>query len=248
MNALKAGLSVWIWMEITLVSVIGNILQVVLALFTLPFDPCRKVIGRWFRLMGVTAAKLSPMWHFKIHGTFPKKLDGHTVVVSNHVSHMDCFLISHLPWEMKWLAKSTLMRIPFLGWAMALAGDIPVVRGANDSVVRAMARCKQYINQGMPVCIFPEGTRATSDTMLPFKDGAFRLAIETQSTILPLAVAGTRRALPKHSWKFEFARAWVKVGEPISTKGMDLTSVDALKQQARAQIEALLLEIRPLAS
>jgi len=162
------------------------------------------------------------------------------------MSHLDSFLISFLPWEMKWLAKSSLFKIPFIGWSMRWAGDIPVVRGATDSINVAMAKCAEYLRQGMPVCIFPEGTRSTSESMLPFKDGAFRLAIETGSDILPIAVAGTRRALPKHSWKFNFSRGVVKVGQPISTAGMTAEHIAEIKVAARQQIEAMLAEILPL--
>jgi 1-acyl-sn-glycerol-3-phosphate acyltransferase len=94
--------------------------------------------------------------------------------------------------------------------------------------------------------IFPEGTRSSDSTLLPFKDGAFRLAIDEQADVLPVALMGTHRALPKHSWKAEFTRAWVKVGEPISTAGMTLADVDRLKQMARQQIETMREDISKL--
>ena len=248
MNALKACLSVWIWIEIMLVAIVGNLLQVLLAVVTLPFDPTRKVVGRWFRLMAVACIKLSPMWRFGIHGTFPKKLPPGTVLVSNHTSHMDCFIISMLPWEAKFMGKDSLFKIPFIGWAMGLAGDIPVKRGDHTSGAGAMTKAIWYLRHGMPLCMFPEGTRSMTDDFLPFKDGAFRAAIETGADILPIAVAGTRRALPKHSWKFDFAKAWVTVGTPISTKGLDMSAIESLKDQSRAQMVEMLKVIRPIAS
>ncbi len=51
------------------------------------------------------------------------------MVVSNHESNADPFLVSFLPWEMKWLGKASLFRIPVVGWMMRMAGDIPVERG-----------------------------------------------------------------------------------------------------------------------
>ncbi|HET6345737.1 MAG TPA: lysophospholipid acyltransferase family protein [Myxococcota bacterium] len=247
MNLLRACLSVWIWIAVALVAILGSVFQACLLAVTYPFDETRRIAGRFFRLMAVTAVKLSPMWRFRALKPYPSELRN-TVVVSNHMSQLDSFLISHLPWEMKWLAKASLFRIPFIGWSMRAAGDIPVHRGAGASVNLAMRRCAEYLEQGMPVCIFPEGTRSTSEALLPFKDGAFRLAIETGSDVLPIAVAGTHKALPKHSWKFNFSRGLVKVGTPISTRGLSVDDITAVKAQARAQIEAMLEELRPLAT
>ena len=73
--------------------------------------------------------------------------------------------------------------------------------------------------------IFPEGTRSTTAELLPFKDGAFRLAIEAGVPILPLAVSGTGTALPKHDWRFGRSVAEVRVLEPVETTGLSLDDV-----------------------
>jgi 1-acyl-sn-glycerol-3-phosphate acyltransferase len=245
MNAL---LSIWTWLEIALMSLVGFFIQLPLFLLSWPFDRRRVVAGRWFRLIAVICTKLTPFWRFEVHGPLPARFPRRTVVVSNHESNADPFLISHLPWEMKWLGKASLFKIPAVGWSMWLAGDIPVTRGDGDSARGAMARCVRWLEKGMPVMIFPEGTRSKTDELLPFKDGAFRLAIETGSDVLPLAVSGTRRALPKHSWRFASSLALVKVGTPISTQGMTLADVERLKAMAREQILALRASLLPLTS
>ncbi|MBZ4419860.1 1-acyl-sn-glycerol-3-phosphate acyltransferase [Myxococcus sp. RHSTA-1-4] len=242
MNAL---LSIWTWIEIGLVALVGFFVQLALAIVTWPFERRRHVTGRCFRLVGVTAAKLTPFWRFGVHGDVPARVAPNTVVVSNHESNADPFLISHLPWEMKWLGKASLFKIPVVGWMMWMAGDIPVHRGDRDSATGAMARCREWLAKGMPVMIFPEGTRSKTDELLPFKDGAFRLAIEAQADVLPLAVSGTRRALPKHSWRFATSRGLVTVGTPISTKGMTLADLEKLKDLARTQILALRAGLMP---
>lgn len=245
MNAL---LSIWTWFEIGLVALLGFFVQLVLAVFTWPFDRRKYVTGRCFRLIGVTAAKLTPFWHFRIYGEIPKSLPPRTVVVSNHESTADPFIISLLPWEMKWLGKASLFKIPAVGWSMWMAGDIPVTRGDQGSAKGAMARCAQWLDKGMPVMIFPEGTRSKTEELLPFKDGAFRLAIEKEADVLPVAVSGTRHSLPKHSWRFNHAKALVTVGKPISTKGMTLADLERLKAMAREQILAMRATLVPLTS
>lgn len=238
-------LSFWSWGCISVISIVGFFVYLASYLITRPFDPEQRLTGRLFRLGSVLATKLNPMWTFRVHGPRPKHPGG-AVIVSNHRSQADIFLISHLPWEMKWLSKASNFKLPFIGWAMWLAGDIPVRRGDRDSAKAAMTRCGAYLDRGMPVVIFPEGTRSRTDEMLPFKDGAFRLAIERGAPILPVAVAGTNRALPKHDWRFGRARALVGVGDPIPTRGMGPADVERLKTLTRERIAALHGRIRPL--
>ena len=89
--------------------------------------------------------------------------------------------------------------------------------------------------------IFPEGTRSKSGELLPFKDGAFRLALEVEADILPVAVAGSRKALEKGSWRFGRALGLVSVGEPIPSAGK---STEELKQQARRSVEKQYKELQ----
>jgi 1-acyl-sn-glycerol-3-phosphate acyltransferase len=84
--------------------------------------------------------------------------------------------------------------------------------------------------------IFPEGTRSTTADLLPFKDGAFRLAIEAGVPILPLAVSGTSSALRKHDWRFGRSTATVRVLEPVETSGLTVEQVPELKAKVRLMI------------
>jgi 1-acyl-sn-glycerol-3-phosphate acyltransferase len=83
-------------------------------------------------------------------------------------------------------------------------------------------QCRDRLAKKVSVMIFPEGTRSRSWEMLPFKDGAFRLAIESGAPILPIAVAGTRDAMAKGTFRFLPARAIAQLLEPIPTTGMTL--------------------------
>ena len=243
---MQAIASIWTWFVLALVIVFGFFLQLIVFLVTRPFDPLYRYPGRFFRLMAVAFVKLNPLWSFSIDER-SKSARGPTrptVCVSNHISNADAFLLSHLPWEMKWLGKASLFNIPLLGWSMRLARDVPVVRGDKGSGGQALLTCANWIKRGMPVMIFPEGTRSRDGELQPFKDGAFRLAIETGAQILPIAVDGTHTALPKHSWRFGQADARVLVGEPIATTGLTLDGIEGLKAEARRRIEALRATLR----
>jgi 1-acyl-sn-glycerol-3-phosphate acyltransferase len=228
--------SLWAWLVLVLCILLWFPTLVVVRLLTAPFDRGRYIPGRIFRKIGPAMATLNPLWHFRYSGTVPKNPRRPFVVVSNHESFTDILLISHLPWEMKWLSKAELFRIPIMGWMMWLVGDIPVKRGFGPSAVEAMARCRKALDNRVSVMIFPEGTRSRTSELLPFKDGAFRLAIEAGGPILPLAVSGTRTALPKNDWRFGRSVAEVQVLEPVETAGLTLAEVPALKSRVRDMI------------
>jgi len=231
----QALMSIWAWLVLSTCLVLWMPLMAAVRLITLS-DPGRYAVGYLFRRIGPVMATLNPLWRFRTSGTPPVDPRRPYVVVSNHESFADILLISHLPWEMKWLSKAELFKVPVLGWLMHLAGDIPVRRGEGRSAVEALQRCRTVLKRRVSVMIFPEGTRSPTADMLPFKDGAFRLAIHAGVPILPLAVSGTGTALPKHGWRFGRSVAEVRVLEPIETAGLTIKDVPALRERVRARI------------
>ncbi len=229
-------LSLWAWLVLVVCILLWFPVLLLARVLTAPFDRGRYVPGLIFRKIGPAMASLNPLWHFRYSGKLPADPRRPFVVVSNHESFSDILLISHLPWEMKWLSKAELFRIPILGWMMWLVGDIPLKRGFGPSAVEAMARCRKALQNRVSVMIFPEGTRSKTAELLPFKDGAFRLAVEAGVPLLPLAVSGTSTALRKHDWRFGKSLAEVRVLEPVETSGLTLADVPALKARVRAMI------------
>jgi 1-acyl-sn-glycerol-3-phosphate acyltransferase len=228
--------SIWAWLVLVVCILLWFPVLAIARLLTAPFDRGRYIPGRIFRKIGPAMATLNPLWRFRYSGLIPRDPRRPFVVVSNHESFTDILLISHLPWEMKWLSKAELFRIPILGWMMWLVGDIPVKRGFGPSALEAMARCRQALESRVSVMIFPEGTRSKTSELLPFKDGAFRLAIEAGVPILPLAVSGTGTALRKHDWRFGRSDAEVRILDPVETAGLSLSDIPELKARVRQTI------------
>lgn len=208
-------------------------------------DPTQRAPGRWMRRLGRTAGRLTPIWRFEIEGTPPADI-GHKgyVVVANHESQADPFLLSWLPFDMRWVAKEELFKPPVVGWAMRFGGDIPLKRGDGESVREMMNECERAIAGGISVMMFPEGTRSKDGNLLPFKDGAFGLAIRAGVPILPVAIAGTHAMRPKHSKWFGKAHAYAKILEPIPTSGLGEGDVAALRERSRDAIAAALPDLR----
>ncbi len=200
-------------------------------------DPAHYTTGRLFRLLGNAMTRVNPLWRVHIEGAFPDDPRLPYVVVSNHQSNADIPVVCRLPWEMKWVAKAELFKLPVAGWMMRLAGDIPVNRNDRASRTRVLTTAKQVLKHRCSVMFFPEGTRSRDGRVRRFQTGAFRLAIEAGVPILPLAIDGTRDALPKNGWKFGNAiDAYLKVLPPIPTDGLNPSDADELAAQVRDRI------------
>jgi 1-acyl-sn-glycerol-3-phosphate acyltransferase len=208
-------------------------------------DPTQRIPGRWMRRFGRATSGLSPIWSFAIEGERPRDIDRRAyVVVSNHESTADPFLLAHLPWDMRWVAKQEIFDIPVIGQLMKYGGDIPLRRGDRSSVTEMMAECRRTLGHGMSVMMFPEGTRSADGSLGRFKPGAFDLAISAGVPVLPIAIAGTRACRPKGSMWFGKAHAIARVLEPLPTDGLGAEDTGALGELARARIERALPDLR----
>lgn len=235
--------SLWAWIAITILIVSWLPFLALVRLFDR--DPALYRTGYYFRRLGCTLTKINPAWHVAISGSELSDPRRPYVVVSNHQSLADIPVISCLPWEMKWVAKSELFRIPIVGWMMRLAGDIEVDRDDPKSRTKVLLNVRRYLQKNCSVMFFPEGTRSRGGNVLPFNQGAFLLAIKEQVPVLPIVVDGTQNALPKASWRFGRAdHIRVKVLPPIETTGMSTKEADRLSTEVREMIVEQLAEWR----
>ena len=226
--------SLWAWFAIGGLVVAGLPLVALVRLFDR--DPARYATGRMFRRVGAAMTRVNPAWRVRVEGAFPADPRRPYVVVSNHQSNADIPVISRLPWEMKWVGKAELFRIPIAGWMMRLAGDLAVDRGEGRSRAAVLVKARDVLARRCSVMFFPEGTRSKDGRVLPFTDGAFRLAIKAGVPVLPLAVEGTMGALPKHDWRFGTADIRLAVLPPVSTDGLTAADTVALRERVRALI------------
>lgn len=193
--------------------------------------------GRWVRRASRTTAALSPLWDFTIEGSAPADIDVRPyVVVANHLSLVDPFLLSSLPWDMQWVGKESLFKVPVVGWIMRLGGDISLRRGSGESVRAMFDECRRSLDGGLSVMLFPEGTRSTTSGVQPFKDGAFDLAVQQGAPLLPIAIAGTENCMRKGSGRLGRAKALARVLAPIETQGLTQADVARVRDEARDRI------------
>ncbi len=237
-------ISIWTWGILAVLSVVYFPIVLLLRIVLWPIDRWNYTGGRLFRSIALPMVHLNPRWHFEIRGTPPADPRHPYVVIANHESFADIVLLSLLPWEMKWLSKVSIMRVPFFGWIMWAARDIPVHRGMAASARAAIAECSRRLKGHMSIMIFPEGTRSPTRDLLPFKDGAFRLAIDHQVPILPIAIYGTRQAIAKHDWRIGATHAVARILEPIPTVGLEPKDLQGFKRRVREIVDAARSELR----
>jgi len=162
------------------------------------------------------------------------------VFVSNHRSQFDILAVitALLDFQLRWVAKVELTRVPVFGWALKHAGHVIIDRSNHRQAIASLRAARAKMEQGVSVMIFPEGTRGTLEgPLLPFKKGGFMLALETGFPVVPIAVCGSAELLPRGSWQPASGEIEVVGGAPIAVAGMER---DELIERVRAVMEARL--------
>jgi 1-acyl-sn-glycerol-3-phosphate acyltransferase len=143
--------------------------------------------------------------------------EGSAVVVCNHHSYFDIFMLLHIFPRIHFSARRTLFRIPFLGWAMNLLGHFPHDPARPQEALELAA---SWIRRGRYVGMFPEGTRSSTATIGQFGTGAFRLAERTTQRVQPVVVAGTHRVWIRGQF-------WIRHLGPVRMKVLPVEEVPA---------------------
>jgi 1-acyl-sn-glycerol-3-phosphate acyltransferase len=238
--------SAFIWTGIATLTTAMYPVGLVAFVVLFPFDHTRRFGHWWASKWGRSIMRLNNRWIPIVREQHKLPKDRAVVLVSNHQGMGDIMMAFHLDHHFKWIAKQILFYVPFMGWFMHHAGYIPLRRGRKDSIIACMKKARAYLDSGVSVLLFPEGTRSENPAELrAFKPGAFKLAIDGQYDIVPMAISGTHDALPKNSWRYsdEVCPMKILVGDPISTKGMTEADLEKLSNHTRQVILNLKAEL-----
>lgn len=225
----------WCILVVTVWSPICFTLACLAMLVTL--NPSRSVwVARWIWspvLLWAGGAKLEVMGGENVDPKRP------TIYVGNHLSTLDIpahFLA--VPVDFRFVAKSQLRFVPFIGWYLWLAGHIFIDRGDRSSAIASLEKAARKIRAGTSIFLYPEGTRSPDGRVLPFKKGPFALALKARVPICPVTIEGTDHVMPKNSWNITPGPVRVKIGRPIDTSGFADNDREGLARAVRAQILA----------
>ncbi|MFH1466567.1 MAG: 1-acyl-sn-glycerol-3-phosphate acyltransferase [Pseudomonadota bacterium] len=219
---------------------VGGLVQLAVA----PFDRERHtslVLNRW--LWGKALFALEPSFPILRRG-LERVGGGPYVVVCNHSSVLDIPACMGLPVPLRVVGRVGLFRVPFMGWYMRFCRQIPLDAGDPASVEAFVAATRQTLAAGISVLVFPEGTRSQDATLGPFNRGAFRLAKDTNTPVLPVVVYGTHRVMCKGALPLQnlFTRIRVQVLDPIDPAAS--STARKLSNRAHEAISAGLEQLR----
>ena len=159
---------------------------------------------------------------------------------ANHLSSLDIpVLYANLPFPFRIIAKREVFHYVIVGWHLRRSGQIEVDSSNARASLRGLNRAAETLKQGMPVVVFPEGSRSTSGEVQPFLNGTFYVAIKAQAEIVPVALVGTLETLPMNRYHIRPRPLQLVAGTPISTEGYTLRQADALAAKVKNAIEDL---------
>jgi 1-acyl-sn-glycerol-3-phosphate acyltransferase len=213
------------------------LLGVTLWALTLPFDRNRRLLHAFVCRWCVGYLRLNPAWHLEVVGR-ERLPQGPAVLVANHQSALDIVAAMALFRPYKFVSKVSLFQVPLLGWMMGLIRHVPLDRGRLHSTGAMLETCRAWLRKGVAVFFFPEGTYGDGHRLLPFRAGAFLLAIEEQVPLVPLLIEGTREVLAGDGPWFN-VRGRVRVTVLESHVPPKEADAEALAEEVRAMYEAL---------
>lgn len=172
----------------------------------------------------------------------PRK--GGVILAPNHVSFIDPPAVgSGINFRsVHFMAKIELFKIPVLGFLIRAVGAFPVKQHTADRA--AIRQALDYLKKGELVCIFPEGTRSPDGKLTEAQPGLGMVALKARVPVVPAALIGTDKMLPRHSIFFHFAKVRIVYGKPLTfddlyDKGMDREAIAQVGDRVMAAIREL---------
>lgn len=163
------------------------------------------------------------------------------VYAANHTSYMDIPVVfSSLPFQFRILAKKELWQWPFIGWYLNRSGQIPINTENPRATLSSLGGGVKALRAGMPLFVFPEGSRTPDGELKEFLSGAAFLAIRAQVPLVPIALSGVYHLLPIHTRHFYPCPMTITIGRPIPTAGLTMRQADELTAQLRSTIAEML--------
>jgi 1-acyl-sn-glycerol-3-phosphate acyltransferase len=187
------------------------------------------ITSRW-NLLVILAAKWICGIHYEIKG-MENLPDAPAILLSKHQSAWETiFYLLAMPRPLVFVFKKELMYIPFFGWGIALLRMIPIDRSkGTDAFAQVVKHGKNRLASGQWIIMFPEGTRIPVGKQGKYKLGGARLAVETETVVVPIAM-NSGECWPKNSFIKKPGKITVSIGKPISPKGLTPAELNTLTE------------------
>lgn len=194
------------------------------------------IAARWCQLL----ARLVPV-KVKVTGLEHITPGQSYVVVANHMSQFDIPVIyGYSGLDLRWVMKAEIRWIPFVAMACRAIGHIFINRSDPEQARQAINTAVGRLKPGTGVLFFPEGTRSRSGKLLPFKKGAYRVAVDRGLPLLPMTVIGTREIMAADSMQLYPGEVALVIHPPICTDGHSVADIPILAERSRQLIASAL--------
>lgn len=196
---------------------LGALWTITCAIFALPGFLLNERVGHWIHRMWGRGLCLLVGAKVEIQNIENLPRNEGVIIAPNHESMFDMFILSPLPINYKWIAKTQFLKFPLIGWVMWAMGCYFVRRDQSEHDLRVMKQVEERLRTGTSVTIFPEGTRTRTGELLPFKKGPFKIAQNVGTRIVPIAIIGTRAIAPAGRLPDKFGHHVIlRIGKPMS--------------------------------
>jgi len=164
---------------------------------------------------------------------------GPCILAANHASYVDPLaFVPFIPRRVSVALKKELYRIPILGPGMLLAKFVSVDRASREGAVDSLKTSVRYLKEGLSFAVYPEGTRSPDGRLLPFKKGAFVLAIQAGVPIVPVSISGAQKLMRKGEWAIRPGDVFVRFGPAVDASQYPITRRAELLTRVHDQVAA----------
>lgn len=220
--------------------ILGSYLIVLLRIFprTHQVTPVMRLWARLFLFTTATRATVEGLERLDPRASY--------VFTGNHISNIDIpVMVGRLPVSVRFLAKKELFGVPVLGRAMRAIHIVETDRKAGPMAHNEInEQVSRVIAEGLSLVIYPEGTRSRNAELMPFKKGAFRIAIDNGMPVVPVTICGSDRVWKPGSKLIRGGPVRLVIHEPIATTGLTQADIGELRDRVRRVVEESYLALR----
>lgn len=196
------------------------------------YSPSRFFIRLGLKLVGVRVA-VAGLENLDPNQTY--------IFTPNHQSLIEVpLLVTYLNRNPAYLAKKEVFKYPIFGYGISLMGVVPVDRSNTQAAVESARAATEMLRRGKDYVVYPEGTRSRDGRLLPFKKGAFVMAMDAGVPVVPVTISGSTKIMPKGEVKIFPSTINITVHEPISTKGYSKENIAELIEKTRGKVVSAL--------
>lgn len=247
MKIIRILFSIYYWIVFSLITLVMFIPATLAWLLSFWWDPLRRWNSRVSWVWARCYMLANPFWKLTIIGR--EKIDPTipTLLVANHLSMWDIFVLFLLRKDFHWVSKRSNMLIPAIGQNMHYVRTILLDRDNPREILRMVKESVKRLEEGISLLIFPEGERSLTGRLQPFLGGSFMIAKRAHVRIQPVVIVNTFKLLPRLQWIFNpVVHLSATVLDPISKETVEQLSNEELSDLVyNAFLKALPADHRP---